>query len=82
MKIKVFFCMAYALTEKFQKHLISQFVEKRKELGLTQNALDRKMNVAIGLVSKWEVGIRKPSGYLFCCWAEALECELWLKRKN
>ena len=66
--------MAYALTEKFQKQLISQFVEKRKELGLTQNALDRKMNVAIG--------IRKPSGYLFCCWAEALECELWLKRKN
>ena len=74
--------MAYALTEKFQKQLISPFVEKRKELGLTQNALDRKMNVAIGLVSKWEVGIRKPSGYLFCCWAEALECELWLKRKN
>ena len=73
--------MAYALTEKFQKQLISQFVEKRKELGLTQNALDRKMNVAIGLVSKWEVGIENHLGTCSVA-GQALECELWLKRKN
>ena len=40
--------------------------------------LDEKIGVARGLVSKWEVGIRKPSGFLFCVWADALGCNLWL----
>lgn len=44
--------------------------------------LDEIIGVARGLVSKWEVGIRKPSGYLFCVWAEALDCELELQKKG
>ncbi len=48
---------------------------------MSQMDLDEKIGVARGLVSKWEVGIRKPSGYLFCIWAEALGCNLWLEKK-
>tara|TARA_R100000781_G_C4069478_1_gene123971 strand:+ start:10 stop:240 length:231 start_codon:yes stop_codon:yes gene_type:complete len=74
--------MDYALGKKFYEQLIPQFVQRRKELGITQSTLDNDMNIARGLVSKWEVGIRKPSGFLFCCWAEALDCEIILKPKE
>ena len=74
--------MDYALGKKFYEQLIPQFVQRRKELGITQSTLDNDMNIARGLVYKWEVGIRKPSGFLFCCWAEALDCEIILKPKK
>lgn len=62
--------------------VIPQFVEQRKKLGLSQSRLDEMIGCARGLVSKWEVGIRKPSGFLFCCWANALKCTLVLKEKK
>ena len=74
--------MEFALGKDFQDKVISQFVIKREQLGLTQSNLDDILGVAKGLVSKWEVGIRKPSGFLFCCWAEALDCEIILKPKK
>ncbi len=73
--------MEKALGTEFHNQLITQFVAKRHELGMSQMDLDEKIGVARGLVSKWEVGIRKPSGYLFCVWAEALGCNLWLEKK-
>jgi len=73
--------MDYALS-KFYKEVIPQFVKRRNELGYTQTSLDAHMNIARGLVSKWEVGIRKPSGFLFCCWAEALGCDLIIVPKD
>ena len=74
--------MEKALGTQFHDKLITQFVSKRHELGLSQMDLDEKIGVARGLVSKWEVGIRKPSGFLFCIWAESLECELILQKKE
>tara|TARA_R100001463_G_scaffold3017_2_gene12500 strand:- start:2946 stop:3197 length:252 start_codon:yes stop_codon:yes gene_type:complete len=71
-----------ALGTQFHNQLITQFVKKRHELGISQMDLDEIIGVARGLVSKWEVGIRKPSGYLFCVWAEALGCELELSLKG
>ena len=73
--------MDYALS-KFYKEVIPQFVKRRNELGYTQSSLDYDMNIARGLISKWEVGIRKPSGFLFCCWAEALGCDLIIVPKD
>jgi len=67
-----------ALGTHFHDQLITQFVAQRHKLGLSQMDLDEKIGVARGLVSKWEVGIRKPSGFLFCVWADALGCNLWL----
>tara|TARA_A100001011_G_C14297597_1_gene839187 strand:+ start:253 stop:477 length:225 start_codon:yes stop_codon:yes gene_type:complete len=74
--------MEFALGKNFQDKVISQFVVKREQLGLTQSNLDDILGVAKGLVSKWEVGIRKPSGYLFCCWADALNCDIKLIPKE
>ena len=74
--------MQKALGTQFHDQLITQFVSKRHELGLSQMDLDEKIGVARGLVSKWEVGIRKPSGFLFCIWAESLDCNLILQNRG
>ena len=66
----------------FFKRVIPQFVRQRRKLKLTQAKLDVMLGCATGLVSKWEVGIRKPSGFLFCCWADALKCDLKLEERK
>lgn len=72
----------YALGRIFHEHLIPQFVNARKKRGISQLEMDEILGVAKGLVSKWEVGIRRPSGYLFCCWADSLDMELTLTPKR
>ena len=72
----------YALGRIFHEHLIPQFVNARKKKGISQLEMDDILGVAKGLVSKWEVGIRRPSGYLFCCWADSLDMELTLTPKR
>ena len=72
----------YALGRIFHEHLIPQFVNARKKKGISQLEMDEILGVAKGLVSKWEVGIRRPSGYLFCCWADSLDMELTLTPKR
>ena len=66
----------------FFDRVIPQFVQQRKKLGLSQNAVDDLIGCARGLVSKWEVGMRKPSGFLFCCWANTLKCDIELKERK
>tara|TARA_R110002051_G_scaffold19120_2_gene53936 strand:- start:4046 stop:4285 length:240 start_codon:yes stop_codon:yes gene_type:complete len=72
----------YALGRIFHEQLIPQFVQARKKLQISQLEMDEILGVAKGLVSKWEVGIRKPSGYLFCCWADSLNMQLELIQKK
>ena len=72
----------YALGRIFHEHLIPQFVNARKKRGISQLEMDEILGVAKGLVSKWEVGIRRHSGYLFCCWADSLDMELTLTPKR
>ena len=69
----------YALGRIFHEQLIPQFVQARKKLQISQLEMDEILGVAKGLVSKWEVGIRKPSGYLLCCWADSLNMRLELE---
>ena len=71
-----------ALGEQFHNQVIPQFVAIRKQMGISQLEMDEILGVAKGLVSKWECGIRKPSGWLFCCWAEALNAEILVKPKE
>ena len=66
----------------FFDEIIPQFIEKRKKLGYSQSRLDDIIGCARGLVSKWEVGIRRPSGYLFCCWADSLDMKITLTPKE
>jgi transcriptional regulator with XRE-family HTH domain len=65
----------------FHNAIIPQFVKQRKKLGISQLEMDEIVGVAKGLVSKWECGIRKPSGYLFCIWADALGMTINLQQK-
>ncbi len=66
----------------FFKRVIPQFVRQRKKMKLSQGSVDDILGCAKGLVSKWEVGIRKPSGFLFCCWADSLGCDLKIKERK
>ena len=50
--------MEKALGTQFHEQLITQFVKKRHEMGMSQMDLDEPIGVARGLVSKWDVGIR------------------------
>jgi transcriptional regulator with XRE-family HTH domain len=70
-----------ALGSVFHKQIIPQFVDARKAKGISQLEMDEILGVAKGLVSKWECGIRKPSGWLFCCWADALDMQITLTKK-
>ena len=72
----------YALWKIFHEQLIPQFVDARKKLGISQLEMDEIIGVAKGLVSKWEVCIRKPSGFLFCCWADSLKMKIKLVPKR
>ena len=71
-----------ALGTQFHNQVIPQFVMLRKKRKISQLEMDEILGVAKGLVSKWEWGIRKPSGWLFCCWAEELGAEIILNEKN
>tara|TARA_R100001082_G_scaffold42659_1_gene22638 strand:- start:619 stop:870 length:252 start_codon:yes stop_codon:yes gene_type:complete len=70
-----------ALGPVFHNAIIPQFVAARKKLKISQLEMDEVLGVAKGLVSKWECGIRKPSGWLFCCWADALGMQITLTPK-
>ena len=70
-----------ALGPVFHNAIIPQFVAARKKLKISQLEMDEVLGVAKGLVSKWECGIRKPSGCLFCCWADALGMQITLTPK-
>ena len=71
-----------SIGEHFHNQVIPQFVSLRKKQNISQLEMDEILGVAKGLVSKWECGIRKPSGWLFCCWAEALGAEITLREKG
>ena len=53
-----------ALGPIFHNQIIPQFVNARKAKNISQLEMDEVLGVAKGLVSKWECGIRKPSGWL------------------
>ena len=66
----------------FFKKGLPQFVRQRRKLKLSKGSVDDILGCAKGLVSKWEEGIRKPSGFLFCCWADSLKCDLKIKERK
>ncbi len=58
--------------------IIKQFIQRRKQLGLSQADVDYRMGTADRLCSKWECGVRIPTSFNFFCWAQALEASLIL----
>ncbi|NQY00279.1 MAG: helix-turn-helix domain-containing protein [Flavobacteriaceae bacterium] len=59
--------------EDFLKEVVNPMINRRKELGLTQEDVNHKLGVADFLVAKWERGIRSPTAFNFLCWAEVLK---------
>ena len=64
--------------EDFLSEIVMQFIERRKDLNLTQEEVDFRMGTAERLCSKWECGQRMPTSFNFLCWAQALGAELKL----
>ena len=64
--------------KQWEASLREQFKCRRLRLRLTQRDVEEKIGCADYLVGKWEVGMRRPSGFLLCCWADALKSQMVL----
>lgn len=69
----------FPIHTRFSKKLIVQFVQRRKELGYTQEYVDQMMGNTPGQIAKWETGIRKPTLFNAYAWAEVLHTEIILR---
>ena len=56
--------------------IIAKLIAQRYFIGVTQRELSEKIGVDSGLVSKWEIGNRKPSIFMTFCWANALNLDI------
>lgn len=63
---------ASAIERSYYGQLISAFRDKRKTLGLTQEQLDQRLNLAEGQIAKWESFARLPGAFMLVCWGNAL----------
>jgi DNA-binding transcriptional regulator YiaG len=63
-------------------HVVERLVQARHTLSLSQEALAHKIGCASSLIHKWEQHKRLPSGFMFLCWLEALDCEIEIKRRD
>jgi transcriptional regulator with XRE-family HTH domain len=52
--------------------IIEELIARREALGISQLELDERLGNASGLVSKWECGMRRPTGFNLACWMQAL----------
>lgn len=60
----------------FYRPLVSQLVARRHALGLSQLALEQKLGVSDGQIAKWERGVRLPSSFFLCAWAQTLGLQI------
>ncbi len=61
------------MNEVFYKNLGKNIKKRRKELGLTQQALADKMNISLNFMGKIEVAFSKPSLDTLIDFARVLE---------
>lgn len=65
--------------EDFLKDIVKQLVQRRRALGLSQERLDQIMGNSDRLCSKWECGMRTPTGFNLYCWAEVLSAKIQIE---
>jgi len=68
--------------EKYHLELIQQLIKRRELLKISQRQLGENIGVTDYLLSKWEGGHRRPTGFLLWCWAESLGVKLVLEEIN
>ena len=62
--------------------LISQLIEARLEVGLSQESLAHKIGCTSSLIHKWEGHKRIPSGFMLICWLDALGYQINVTKKK
>ena len=67
---------------EFYGELISQLVERRKKLRLSQADLDQMIGVSESMVAKWESKARLPGAFVLMCWAKSLGLKLYAKEEE
>ena len=58
--------------------LIHALVRQRRHMGFSQEEVAHRMQVNEKLISRYECGDRRPSGYTLQSWARVLGCRLAL----
>lgn len=70
------------LQETTYESMVQMLIQKRHSLDWTQEDLAHKIGCDRSLIHKWERYQRRPSGFLFECWLEALGLEIVIKEKS
>ena len=68
--------------ETTYEKIVSLLIDKRNKLEMSQEQLAHKIGCDRTLIYKWERYKRRPSGFLFECWLEALNLKLVIKEKD
>ena len=68
--------------DEYYGQIIKALVNRRHETGWTQRELSETIGVNVNLVAKWEARIRRPSGFLLYCWADALDMRIKVIKKR
>lgn len=61
--------------------MVQQLIDRRHEMGLSQEALAFEIGCAKSLIHKWEQFKRQPSGFMLGCWVDALGMEITVSKK-
>lgn len=66
----------------FYHHAIAALVERRKELGFSQDRVAHLIGFSEGMVAKWEALDRLPTAFSLMCWCNALGVTLEIVEKK
>jgi transcriptional regulator with XRE-family HTH domain len=69
------------VTDSYSLMVIS-LVDRRKDLGYSQEALADIIGCTTSLIHKWEQYKRVPSGFMLTCWLDALGVEIKICPKS
>jgi transcriptional regulator with XRE-family HTH domain len=70
------------LPETTYEKIVQVLIDRRQELDWTQEQLAHKIGCDRSLIYRWERMKRRPSGFMFECWLEALNLEISIKTKQ
>jgi transcriptional regulator with XRE-family HTH domain len=70
------------LPETTYEKIVQVLIDRRQELDWTQEQLAHKIGCDRSLIYRWERMKRRPSGFMFECWLEALNLEISIKNKQ
>lgn len=65
-----------AVKEFYMPKMVKVLVDRRYELGLTQEELEHRLGTCKGHVDKWERGVITPTIFNYQCWMEALKLDV------